>query len=157
MESLPTHFRASALTLYMNYQPSKEHPGHRAQSEQRCCQCPPGQDQPRPNDRGMAEVSKAAQNTSRGEKAVTGCVHVPAWALSCTWKQHVANCVPCFVLHLLQSSHSYRTGGEIPIIHSGDRAESTFLTAPRKRLTQPGRLKRQIQIVFPSPPASATV
>lgn len=39
---------------------------------------------------------------------------------------HMADCVSCFVLHLLQSSHSYRTVGEIPIIHSGDRAESTF-------------------------------
>lgn len=56
------------MTPYINHQQSKEHLGHRVQSDQRCCQCTPGQDQPRPSARGMVEVAKAAQNTSRGPR-----------------------------------------------------------------------------------------
>lgn len=105
--------------------------------------------------RGGQSSTKYQQGTQR-ESTVRGCVHAPVWALSRTCRQHMASCAPCFVLHLLQSCQSHRTGGEFPL-YTRDRPESTFLTAPRKHLSQPGRLKRRIGIVFPSPPASATV
>lgn len=103
METLRTHFRGSALTLYINHQLSKEHPGHRAQCNQRCCQCPAGQDQSRPDGRGTAEVAKAAQNTSRGprEKAELRAVFVllcePTHARAGnTWPTvHIALCCTC--------------------------------------------------------------
>lgn len=64
MEPLQTHFRASAITLYMNHQPSKEHPGHELRVIRDAARALQGRTSPGP----MAEVAKAAQNTSSGPR-----------------------------------------------------------------------------------------
>lgn len=145
MDGDSSNFRASALTLYMNHQPCKEHPGCELRVTRDAAGALQGRTSPGPMAEGRQRWPKqhktpAGDPERKHSYGLCSCSCVsPSMHVEATrgWLCTLLCAAPAAEL-----SQPQNWAGGVPTTHSGDRPERTSLTAPRKGLTQPGRLKR---------------
>lgn len=65
-------------------------------------------------------------------------VHFPVWSPHCMWRQCRVNCACCFILHLLQCSHSHRTGEKNTNYTLKGQTRKHVFNCPMKHLSQSG-------------------